>query len=136
METNSKTLINLIEEYLHFCTARKNLDTKTIKSYSIDLKQYADFLSDYSLDWNDKKSIEKFIEFMHSKFKPKSVKRKIASLKAFFHLYYKGLRLLSKNTWRRVCSGAKWQKLREGLKNAYNLTSKTEVIPNLSPKFC
>lgn len=85
METNSKTFINLLEEYLHFCTARKNLDTKTIKSYSIDLKQYAVFLSDFSLDWNDKKTIEKFIEFMHSKFKPKSVKRKIASLKAFFH---------------------------------------------------
>ena len=80
MKTNSKTFINLIEEYLHFCTARKNLDTKTIKSYSIDLKQYATFLSDYSLDWNDKKSIEKFIEFMHSMFKPKSVKRKIAFL--------------------------------------------------------
>ena len=85
MKTNSKTFINLIEEYLFSCTARKNLDTKTIKSYSIDLKQYATFLSDYSLDWNDKKTIEKFIEFMHSKFKPKSVRRKIASLKAFFH---------------------------------------------------
>lgn len=85
MKTNSKNFIKLTKEYLHFCTARKNLDTKTIKSYSIDLKQYAAFLSDYSLDWNDKKSIEKFIEFMHSKFKPKSVKRKIASLKAFFH---------------------------------------------------
>ena len=84
MKTNSKALIKLAGEYLHFCTARKNLDTKTIKSYSIDLKQYAVFLSDYSLDWNDKKSIEKFIEFMHCKYKPKSVKRKIASLKAFF----------------------------------------------------
>ena len=85
METNSENFIKLTEEYLHFCTTRKNLDHKTIKSYSIDLKQYADFLTDYSLDWIDKKSIEKFIEFMHSKFKPKSVKRKIASLKAFFH---------------------------------------------------
>ena len=85
MDTNLENFINLTKEYLHFCTTRKNLDHKTIKSYSIDLKQYAVFLSDYSLDWNDKKSIEKFIEYMHSKFKPKSVKRKIASLKAFFH---------------------------------------------------
>lgn len=85
METHSGNFIKLTEEYLHFCIARKNLDNKTIKSYSIDLKQYSDFISDFSLDWNDKKSIEKFIEFMHSKFKPKSVKRKIASLKAFFH---------------------------------------------------
>lgn len=50
METSSKTFIKLTEEYLHFCTARKNLDTKTIKSYSIDLKQFAVFLSDYSLE--------------------------------------------------------------------------------------
>lgn len=85
MKTNYKNFINLIEEYLHFCSVRKNLDTKTIKSYSIDLKQYATFLLGYSFDWNNKKSIEKFIEFMHSKFKPKSIKRKIASLKAFFH---------------------------------------------------
>lgn len=85
MEINLETFIKLNVEYLHFCTARKNLDNKTIKSYSIDLKQYSDFISDFSLTWNDKKSIEKFIEFMHSKFKPKSVKRKIASLKAFFH---------------------------------------------------
>lgn len=79
------SLSDLTETYLSFCESRKNLDPKTTKSYSIDLKQYSAFLEDYSLDWNDKKSIEKFIEFMHSKFKPKSVKRKIASLKAFFH---------------------------------------------------
>ena len=85
METHSGNFIKLTEEYLHFCIARKNLDYKTIKSYSIDLKQYSDFISDFSLTWNDKKSIEKFIEFMHSKFKAKSVKRKIASLKGFFH---------------------------------------------------
>lgn len=64
---------------------RKNLDTKTIKSYSIDLKQYSKFLFDNSLSCDSKKSIEQYIEFMHLNYKPKSVKRKIASLKAFFH---------------------------------------------------
>lgn len=85
MKKNLESLNNLIKEYLHFCTARKNLNLKTIKSYSIDLRQYSEFLCDTLLTWNDKKSIEKYIEFMHSKYKPKSVKRKIASLKAFFH---------------------------------------------------
>ena len=85
METNIESLNTLIKEYLHFCTARKNLDLKTIKSYSIDLRQYSEFLCDTSLTWDDKKSIEKYIEFMHLKYKPKSIKRKIASLKAFFH---------------------------------------------------
>ena len=85
MKKNLELLNNLFKEYLHFCTARKNLDFKTIKSYTIDLRQYSKFLCDTSLTWNDKKTIEKYIEFMHSKYKPKSVKRKIASLKAFFH---------------------------------------------------
>lgn len=73
------------EEYLNFCTNRKNLDKKTIKSYRIDLRQYKEFVNSNSLIWYDKGSIECYIDFLHSKYKPKSVKRKIASLKAFFH---------------------------------------------------
>lgn len=73
------------KEYLHFCTNRKNLDSKTIKSYSIDLKQFEQFVSINKLEWKEKKSIEKYIETLHSIYKPKSVKRKIASIKAFFH---------------------------------------------------
>lgn len=75
----------LIETYLSFCTARKNLDSKTIKSYSIDLKQYTNFIFSNNIQWNTKKSVEEYIDILHNKYKPKSVKRKIASLKAFFH---------------------------------------------------
>lgn len=75
----------LIETYLSFCTTRKNLDTKTIKSYSIDLKQFTDFMLSKDIQWNTKKSVEEYIDILHNKYKPKSVKRKIASLKAFFH---------------------------------------------------
>ena len=85
MEINFEQLNILINKYLYFCTARKNLNYKTTKSYSIDLQQFYEFTNNNTLSWNDKKSIEKYIEFMHSKYKPKSVKRKIASLKAFFH---------------------------------------------------
>lgn len=85
MKTHFESLKKLIIEYLNFCNTRKNLDLKTIKSYSIDLRQYSEFILDTSLSWNDKKSIEKYLEFMHLNYKPKSVKRKIASLKAFFH---------------------------------------------------
>ena len=73
------------KEYLQFCVNRKNLDSKTIKSYSIDLKQFDQFMSVNKLEWQEKKSIEKYIESLHTTYKPKSVKRKIASLKAFFH---------------------------------------------------
>ncbi len=75
----------LIKTYLSFCTTRKNLDSKTIKSYSIDLKQYTNFIFSNNIQWNTKKSVEEYIDILHNKYKPKSVKRKIASLKAFFH---------------------------------------------------
>ncbi len=75
----------LIESYLSFCTARKNLDAKTVKSYSIDLKQFTDFIFSKNIQWKAKKSVEEYIDILHNKYKPKSVKRKIASLKAFFH---------------------------------------------------
>ena len=73
------------EDYLQFCTNRKNLNGKTIKSYSIDLKQFDRFMCTYRLEWQEKKSIEQYIESLHSIYKPKSVKRKTASIKAFFH---------------------------------------------------
>ena len=76
---------SLTEQYLNFCTNRKNLDQKTIKSYRIDLQQYKDYYQLNELEWVEKSSIEQYIDHMHNKYKPKSVKRKIASLKAFFH---------------------------------------------------
>lgn len=73
------------EDYLNFCTNRKNLNSKTIKSYRIDLRQYQEFVETNRLIWYEKGSIERYIDLMHSHYKPKSVKRKIASIKAFFH---------------------------------------------------
>lgn len=76
---------SLTEQYLNFCTNRKNLDQKTIKSYRIDLWQYTDYTDKNNIEWDSKCSIENYIEHLHNRYKPKSVKRKIASLKAFFH---------------------------------------------------
>lgn len=75
----------LKKKYLSFCQNRKNLDQKTIKSYRIDLQQYGYYYQINNLDWIEKKTIEQYIDHMHNEYKPKSVKRKIASLKAFFH---------------------------------------------------
>ena len=74
-----------IQKYLQFCDQRKNLDHKTIKSYSIDLRQFTNFVRENNLLWISKNSIENYIDSLHNTLKPKSVKRKIASLKAFFH---------------------------------------------------
>jgi len=60
----------------------KNLDFKTLKAYRIDLKQFFGFLNVRKFQF-DKESISSYIERLHDNFKPKTVKRKIASLKAF-----------------------------------------------------
>lgn len=89
------------EEYLNFCATRKNLDKKTIKSYRIDLRQYKDFINSNSLIWYEKGFIERYIDMLHSKYKPKSVKRKIASIKAFFH-YLEMEELLEINPFHKI----------------------------------
>lgn len=79
-----------ITHYLEYCRNQKRLDNKTLKAYRIDLRQFADCisLSDISLITPD--ILENFIAGLHQQYKPKTVKRKIASLKALFHyLEYK-----------------------------------------------
>lgn len=85
------TLNDYITEYMEYCKYRKHLDAKTLKAYQIDLNQYNNFSSDLSESLS-KDTLDQFITNLHKQFKPKTVKRKIASLKAFFHyLKYKEL---------------------------------------------
>lgn len=85
------TLNSYIVEYLEYCECRKHLNKKTIKAYQIDLKQYRDFSSN-SPEILSKNTVDLFITKLHRQYKPKTIKRKIASLKAFFHyLEYKEL---------------------------------------------
>lgn len=79
-----------IVNYLSHCEHQKRLDSKTLKAYRIDLGQFSK--STGITDPIDVSSniLEIYISTLHEKYKPKTVKRKIASLKAFFHyLEYK-----------------------------------------------
>lgn len=85
------TLKNYISEYIEYCEYRKRLDSKTLKAYKIDLKQFEIFCTNLS-DCFAKIVVDDFITNLHKQYKPKTVKRKIASLKAFFHhMEYKEL---------------------------------------------
>lgn len=82
------TLDTCIKEYVEYCEYRKRLDAKTLKAYQIDLKQYESFcvcICDRLPDCFSKDTVDTFITGLHKQYKPKTVKRKIASLKAFFH---------------------------------------------------
>lgn len=78
------TLNNYIQEYLEYSEYRKRLDQKTLKAYRIDLKQYEDYMTIDS-DFTQKVVLDAYITALHKKYKPKTIKRKIASLKAFYH---------------------------------------------------
>lgn len=67
--------------YLRYCAEQKTLSSKTIKAYKIDLTQFAAF----SKGVFTRNSLSKYISHLHKQFKPKTAKRKIASLKAFAH---------------------------------------------------
>lgn len=76
------TIRNMVTEYLKFCQFRKELDEKTLKAYRIDLRQFFVFCD--SADPSREK-IEEYVTELHRQYKHKTVKRKIASIKAFYH---------------------------------------------------
>lgn len=85
-----------LSNYLAYCTAQKQLDSKTIKSYMIDLNQFLCFIEDTDVKELSILILESYISSLHAHYKPKTVKRKIASTKAFFH-YLEYKEILEKN---------------------------------------
>lgn len=79
-----------LEEYLANCSKQKKLDEKTIKAYCTDLNQYVQFcMRKDSLSL--KELLKEYIAFLNETFKSRSVKRKIASVKAYYtYLVYEG----------------------------------------------
>ncbi len=76
-------LQTLIKKYLNYCELQKGLNLKTIKAYRIDLEQFNTFSQNQKED-PEKEVICNFVESLHANYKPKSIKRKIATLKAFY----------------------------------------------------
>lgn len=74
-----------ISTYLEECKIKKQLNAHTLKAYSIDMNQFSTYLKtkDYLIN---KEILSTYIELLHKKYyKPKTVKRKIATLCAFFN---------------------------------------------------
>lgn len=70
-----------MELYLEFCQYRKELSKNTVKAYRIDLEQFLRYVKEDALL---RSKIEAYITELHKKYKQKTVKRKIASIKAFY----------------------------------------------------
>lgn len=81
-----KNLQDEITQYLIYCTNRKKLSPHTIKAYRIDLIQFLSYKENIKISKDD---LTAYIQYLHTTYKPKTIRRKIASLKAFVHyLYY------------------------------------------------
>lgn len=75
-------LVKALENYFEDCKFRKRLNNKTIKAYKIDLNQFFETVN--NLD-DEVKEINEYIYFLNKKYsKHKTVKRKLASVKAFY----------------------------------------------------
>ena len=90
-----------IDEYLNYCETQKRLDAKKLKAYKIDLKQFISEIVTENIVDITPTMLETFIANLHTKHKPKTVKRKIASVKALFH-YFEYRDLIEKNPFNKI----------------------------------
>ena len=84
--------------YLEYCEYRKELDKKTLKAYRIDLRQYFEYVC---VDEPDKEKIEEYVTHLHKSYKQKTVKRKIASIKAFYN-YLEETETIAESPFRKI----------------------------------
>lgn len=74
-------LTEQIAQYLQTCEFEKNLSSDTLKAYRIDLTQFAAFAQDSVVD---KALLGRYTAHLNQHFAPRSVKRKLASVRAFY----------------------------------------------------
>lgn len=87
-----------VDFYLDYCKFRKELDEKTVKAYRIDLSQYFGFCNQEEPCRED---IEAYITGLHKKYKQKTVKRKLASIKAFYN-FLEEEEIIQENPFRKL----------------------------------
>ena len=92
---------SLVKNYLSYCSSQKRLDSKTVKAYRIDLTQFINYLGTYELNMITQDILEMYISILHQNYKPRTVKRKIASIKALFH-YFEYKNLIEQNPFNKL----------------------------------
>ena len=90
-----------MNHYLEYCRSQKCLDEKTLKAYRIDLRQFSEQNPDIIITEITSKILEQHIARLHEQYKPKTAKRKIASVKAFFH-YLEYREIIAQNPFNKI----------------------------------
>lgn len=84
----SVTLAGAVDAFLFHCRYEKNLSPKTLKAYATDLRQFTQHAGERGVthvSGADRGVLRGFIRKMFATLAEKSVKRKVATLKALFH---------------------------------------------------
>ncbi len=86
--SHSSLLENTTERFLFHSQYEKNLSEKTLKAYAIDLRQFVAFMTDQrqicSLPSISMEDLKQYVKSL-SQFQPKTMKRKMATLKAMLN---------------------------------------------------
>ena len=90
-----------LTNYLEYCQKQKRLDEKTLRAYRIDLTQFFNYVQLTDILEVTPEILENFIAELHQTYRPKTVKRKIASLKAFFH-YFEYREIIERNPFNKI----------------------------------
>ena len=90
-----------INQYLDYCRDQKRLDENTLKAYRIDLAQFVAGISCADAPEITPALLENYVGDLHRKYRPRTVKRKIASLKALFH-YFEYREIIDRNPFNRM----------------------------------
>ena len=98
MEDSRMHYKDQVKKYLEYCEYRKELDWNTLKAYRIDLRQFFEFAQE---DVPEKSKIEGYIVELHKKYKQKTIKRKIASIKAYYN-YLEECEIIDDNPFRKI----------------------------------
>ncbi len=71
------------KRYFTYCQHQKKLDAKTMKAYKIDLQQFAAYFKGIN-EAITRDQIEEYITLLGIKYKPATIKRKYAAIRAYF----------------------------------------------------
>ena len=100
-----------VEKFRFHCIYEKNLSSKTIRAYDIDINQFLEKFVNYKINQINKFDLKDYVEnlFINS-YKIKTIKRKIAVLKAFFN-YLEFDEIVEVNPFRKLKLSLKEPKL-------------------------
>ena len=95
-----------VAAFLFHCRFEKNLSPRTLQAYRIDLGQFGRFLGEEEylgrpVEEIGKPDLQRFIQHLFSGLAAKSVKRKVATLRALFH-YFEHEQVVESSPFRRM----------------------------------